>query len=508
MNDDLGITGLILYKQREYLADVPAGKDGEIERLINALPAREQSIAGRITTSYKNRYFLDVNFGGSGSQLFTPDKRWSTFPSFGAGWMISSEEFWKPIKDYVNIFKPRVSYGIVGSGGNAKRFAYLSTTGNYGGYSTGFGNIAGSGESITGRTESRLEQLGLTWEKQSKLDLGLEITLFRDLRIVFDYYVNHNEDQLIDVKQIPLTLGLPAAPKSNMGEMESKGFDLDITYSHDFGDFKINYIKAIVGYNENEIIENGEYNPKVPYQSGIGLDYGRGLNLISLGLFKDEEDIKSSPVQTFQETVRPGDIKYKDINGDGLVNGEDKVWLGNKNPKWTFSFSGDFSYLDWIFSMRWVGKADMYRSINGPRIPFNPLTIKDIDLGSKSNGPIYRDAYKNHWTPESYSGDANSENPDALYPRLGVGVENANNREASTFWLREASYLRLATLELGYNWLPQDTKLPFKSVYFYARGENLYTISDFDFWNPEQVHGYAYPLKQTVSLGIEIGFSL
>jgi TonB-linked SusC/RagA family outer membrane protein len=499
IDDKLFLTGLLLYKQRERLEDNPSGTGGDL--LINALPSREQSLASRVAFDWTSKYFMDINFGGSGSQMFTPNKRWSYFPSIGAGWLASSESFWEPIKDAVDLFKLRASYGIVGSTGSASRFGYMATTAGKTGYTFGFGGMNVS-TAISGVGEQRLEQLGLTWEKNKKTDLGLELGLFNQVKMVLDLYENRRTDQLINLNRLPATLGLPSVPKANLGEMNSRGFDLDITYAKAWNNFRINYIKAVLGYNDNEIIENGELDPKVPYQSGIGYDYGRSLNYIAQGLFKDQNEIDNSPVQTWN-TVMPGDIKYKDINGDGIINSEDRIWVGCIYPKWTYSFAIDFGYKNWTIASRIIGKSDMFRTTQD-RVPFSLSSIS----GANYQSAIYPDAVNDHWTPESYSGTVATENPNARYPRLGTGTDNNNNTQASTFWLKEASYWRLADVEIGYNWIPKSAKLPFKNIYFYGRGENLHTFSKFKDWNPEQTSSWAYPLKMTLSLGLEIGFKL
>lgn len=493
---DFSTTALVLYKQRESMADVPGGTGTDL--LINALPVREQSIAGRITGGYKNRYFADINFGSSGSQMFTPDKRWSSFPSVGAGWMVSEEKFWNRIRTVVNQLKLRGSYGVVGATGGASRFGYLASTAARDGYTFGFGGTAYSGEIIPGIGESKLEQLGLTWEKNKKLNLGVEMGLLNQFKLVLDVFRNTREAQLINLNRLPATLGLPAVPQGNLGKMYSKGFDLDVVYTKKYGDFKINYLRGILTYNVNTIVENGELDPKMPYQSGIGLDWGRDLDYIALGLFKDQQDIDNSPVQTWNK-VLPGDIKYKDINGDGIITPEDRIWLGSSIPKWTYSLAVDISYKNWTFATRLIGKADLFRAISGGRIPFN---------ANGSKGAIYNAAYNDHWTPASYSGTQATENPNATYPRLAVGADNTNNAQKSTFWVREATYVRLADMEIGYTWIPSNSKFPFKSIYIYGRGDNLATFSNFKDWNPEQTSSYAYPLKRTYSLGLDVKFKL
>lgn len=493
-------TALILYKQRSTLNDRPSGSGGEL--LINALEAREQSISGRVTLDWDHKYFVDLNVGLSGSQLFTPENRWSSFPSIGAGWLISGEPWWAGLKSVIDLFKIRATYGTVGSPGSATRFGYLATTAWKPGYTFGFGTAAGAGVGIEGIGESRVEQLGLTWERNKKFSTGVEIGLFNSFKLITEYYHYRNEGQLIDLVTIPATVGLPSTPRANLGVTESYGVDFDFTYSKKWGDFSINYLKGIISYNDNVIIENGEADPLVPYQSGIGYDWGRSLNYIALGLFKDQDEIDNSPVQPWGE-VLPGDIKYKDIDGDGVISPKDRIYLGNWIPKWSFSLALDMSWRNWTFAIRTIGKANMWRTINGGRIPFNPT------YSGVNNGAIYRVAYENHWTPASYSSTVETENPNALYPRLAYGNDNVNNSQQSTFWLREASYLRVADIELGYNFLPKPGKKSFyKNIYVFTRTENPFTFSYFKDWNPEQTSSYAYPLKWTVSLGVEVGFNL
>ncbi|MCF3109364.1 TonB-dependent receptor [Niabella sp. CC-SYL272] len=497
---NLSTTGLILYKQRETMSDAPSGSGGTL--LINALPTREQSIAGRVTFGWDNRYFTDINFGATGSQMFTPDKRWSGFPSIGFAWVPSSEKFWEPLSETVDFLKFRASYGVVGSVGNASRFGYLATSGPVDGYTFGFGRAAGSGVYIPGVGEYRLEQLGLTWERDTKLNLGAEIGFFQNVKLVLDAYRYVNRDQLIDLNRLPATLGLPSVPRANLGKTQSEGIDLDLTYAKSWKHFRINYIKGLISYTTNKILENGQLDPKVAYQSGIGLDWGRSLNYVALGLFKDQNDIDNSPVQTWNK-VLPGDIKYKDIDGDGIITPNDRIWVGNIYPKWSYSLAIDLRYKKWTFATRAIGKADLYRSINGGRIPFNPYNAGGIDAGA-----VYIAAAKNHFTPVSYSGARATENFNAEYPLLGYGTDNQNNAQTSTFWLREATYVRIADAELGYNWQPKASHSLFKTIYYYFRCDNVVTFSRFKDWNPEQLSSYAYPLKRTFSAGLEIGFDL
>lgn len=506
--EKLNITGLVLYKQREHLLDRPkADNNDATQLLINALEVSEQSIAGRVTLNWDHRYFLDVNGGFSGSQLFTPDKRWSAFPSFGAGWLVSEEAFWsESLASVFDFFKLRATLGFVGDPGKAARFGYLGTTGDYNGYTFGFGHAAGSGLAIQGTGEGRLAQEELSWASTRKVNLGIELGFYRDFKVIVDMYENRNDNQLISLGTLPASLGINSIPLANLGAGLSRGVDIDLSYSKSFGDFSINYVRGIIGYTESEIIENGALDPKVPYLNEIGLDYGRQKTYVALGLFEDQAEIDRSPVQTWNE-VLPGDIKYKDIDGDGVITPNDQLYLGSTNASWTYSLSLDLSYKNFTFATRFIGKAGMFRNITAGRIPFNPSNLNDNQFASEA-GAVYAAAMNDHWTPEWYSGDPSTENPNAEYPRLAYGINNQNNIQRSTFWLRDASYIRWADIELGYNWVPKSPTAAFKSIYFYTRCDNVATFSKFKDWDPEQTSAFAYPLKRTITLGLEIAFNL
>ncbi len=493
---DWNLTAFAMYKQDEVLNDRPGGDD-DIQRLINGLPTRNNQSSMRATINYKNKYFFDASYGLSGSQLFTPKNRYAPFPSVGVGYILSTEPYWNNLRHVIDFFKIRASYGIVGTSDNTQRFQYLATIANIPGYRFGYGEDGSQGESISGVGEGRLEQLGLTWGKDQKLDLGVEFTLFKDFKIIADYFKNKRIDQLIGLSNIPMTAGLTSTPKANLGETNVEGYELDVNYSKDFGDFQINYIKALVSYSKTTIVENGQTNPRVPYQSGIGLDWGRVQGYKALGYFKNQNDIDNSPVQSWSD-VKPGDLKYKDVNNDGVITPQDRLWLGNSNPKWNYSLAIDLGYKNWVFSTRILGKAEMYRYLNSTRMPFANGKI----------GALYMPAVNDHYTPASYSGIVATENLNARYPRLAYGKENLNNTQMSTHWMEEASYIRIADIELGYYFKQKKENSTFKNIYVYSRMDNVATFSKFKDWNPEQHSPSAYPLKRGITLGVEFKFKL
>ena len=491
----LNVNGFALYRQREGMLDQVGGAANEL--LINALPTRSQSVGLRGSASYDNKYFFDATVNSSGTQMFTPDNRWSIFPSFGAGYIVSNEGYWDNLRHVVSFLKVRASYGIAGSTGGAARFGYLAKALPHGGYNFGYRGIEGSGQEIGGVATLKLEQLGLSWEKNKQVDIGVEFEVFSKVRVICDFYRNNRVNQLIGLRNLPSTMGLPHDPMVNKGEFLSEGIDIDLSMSHDFGDFKINSIRGVLGYNRSEIVENGETDARIPYLSGIGHPWGKRQAFISLGYFEDQNDIENSPVQPWNE-VRPGDIKYKDINGDGSINDDDKIWVGCVYPTLSYSFALSLSYKNFSFGTRLLGKTGMYRWIDAGRIPFS----------GGETGMIYPYVVKDHYIPASYSGTTATENLKAEFPRLGVGAQNDNNKQSSTHWMRDASYLRIADIELGYTHNVKKGNYGIKGLYLFARVDNVHTFSNFNYWNPEQTDPNAYPLKRTFSIGTSINFKL
>jgi len=478
---DHTLGGLLLYNQQDYV-DANAGNS------IDALPFRNQGFAGRGTYAYKNRYFLEFNFGYNGSENFEKKHRFGFFPSYAAGWLLSEEPFFKNNINAVELLKIRGSYGFVGNdqiGG--RRFAYLTTVGNgNGGYTFGFN----ADNSYSGRGE---DQWGadLSWERSRKTDLGLEIRFLKRFYIQADLFKELRSGIFLQRNSLPAIIGLNSTPWGNIGEMENKGFDGSLEYSEKIGAFNFS-LRGNFTYASNKILENDEPDYKFSYQNRKGKRLGQQFGLVALGLFKDDAEINHSPQQKLGGVVRPGDIKYEDVNKDGVIDAYDEVAIGYSDiPEIVYGFgtSLNFKGVDLSLFFQGIGKASLMMS-GGGTFPFNEGV----------SGNLYTQAL-DRWTPEN-------PNPTAFYPRLSYGP-NTNNYRNSTWWQKKGSFLRLKTIELGYT-LPKalTSRIRLSTVRLYTSAFNVLTWSKFDLWDPELGggQGAVYPPQKTFNFGVNVNF--
>ena len=297
-------------------------------------------------------------------------------------------------------------------------------------------------------------------------------------------------------KYLPSIVGLGSNPRANVGKVLSEGFDGNFAFREKINKVDIT-VRGNITYSQNTILEKDEENNVYPYQMERDYRVNQAKGLIALGLFKDYDDIRNSPKQEFG-TVQPGDIKYKDVNGDGVVNDGDKVAIGattKPNMIYGFGISASWKGLDVNVHFQGAGKTSFF--IEG-------ATVHTFSAGEWGN--ILSDvANSNRWIDHEISGTMATENPNASYPRLSYGG-NSNNYRQSTFWLRNGSYLRLKTLELGYS-IPKPlvNKIRFNNIRLFLRGSNLLTFSSFKLWDPELAWN-AYPLQRTFNLGVQFTF--
>ena len=448
-------------------------------------------LAGRATYSYKDRYFGEFNFGYNGSENFAPGKRFGFFPSIAVGYMISNEPFWDPIKESVNQLKFKVSYGKIGNDqiGGSRRFAYNSTINtSASGFTFGTTPIG-----ITGITTGEVGNSSVQWEEALKFNAGIEVTLLHDLSFQIDYFSDHRSGIFIERQSTPPIVGLNKQQWVNLGEMENKGIDMSLQYEHTFGDL---YVSARGNYtfNRNKKLYDDLPDQIWSYQNLTGFAYNQQFGLIAEGLFESQEDIDNWPKQDFGD-VRPGDIKYRDVNGDGVVNTFDKVAIGYTTiPEINYGFGVSLGYKGIDFSMFFQGVAHVTRIIGGQNLFGASSQIHKL-------GQIYEDVALNRWTLEN-------QNPNAPYPRLSLNkVEN--NQQASTYWQRDMSFMRLKNMEIGYT-IPKKVtkKIGLSTVRFYAQGLNLLTFSKFKLWDPEldSSYGNVYPTMRTYTFGVNLNF--
>lgn len=472
------IAAMLLYKQREYRSDV--------------LPNRNQGLSGRVTYDYGMKYLVEFNFGYNGTERLAKKDRFGFFPAASLGWVVSNEKFFEPLTPYINHFKVRGSYGLVGSddlaspGGSYYLYIDKITDNNLNYLTYEFGEASGSVASKGGPQLAYYAMRGLGWEKVKKLDIGFDITLFNDWTLTADYFLDKRYDIFMNREAWPQSLAYHIAkPWANVGKMNNEGVELSLNYNKNLSkDLNIS-LMANFTYNANKVIYRDE--PKYPsvWQTEIGkpLNYTKGY--IAEGLFRSQEEIDNSPKQDLGSTPMVGDIKYRDINGDGVITNEDKCLISkyNSTPRIQYGFGATANYKKFDFGIFFSGSAQRTIMTNGMD-PFQ----EGIGVGN-------RNVVK--YIANDYFSEAKG-NWDAKYPRLGtLSTDIANNNQTSTYWMRNGSFMRLKNVELGY-------RIPYGRIY--VSGSNLLTFSDFDLWDPELSGWNSYPLQRTVNVGIQLNF--
>ena len=487
-NDRHRVGAMAMYYQRNYV-DLSAGS------AIFSLPYRKQGLAFRATYSFDDRYFAEFNAGYNGSENFEKGHRFGFFPAGALGWLVSNESFWEPIRPYVNHLKFRGSVGLVGSdalaGGN--RFAYLSTWGS--GiiasdgtlYAHSFGPNAIS-PGVTGEDKEGITDL--TWEKGLKRDVGMEIKLFNSMfSFDFDYFWENRWDILIQRQTISAIAGLNVTPLANMGRVKNHGFELTGEFNHHVGpvDFRL---YGNFSFARNRIIEKDEPQTD-PWRMETGRPIGQCFGLIALGYFKDEEDIASSPEQSYG-TVRPGDVKYLDYNNDGKVDEHDRVAIGYSNiPEVNYGFGAQFRWKGLDLGLFFRGQARVTYYLGGLYFPFR----EGIGLNNLFANQV------DHWSVDN-------PNPNARYPRLSA-ASSTNNQVQSTRTIYDGSFIRLSDMEVGYTLrTPWLKSWGCQALRIYFVGSNLWTHSKWDMWDPEtgSQDGSQYPLSRKYNIGLRLTF--
>ena len=446
----------------------------------NLLPYREQGMAGRVTYGFDDRYLFEASFGYNGSENFAPGKRWGFFPSAAVGWVISNESFWSGIRKTVDNLKIRASYGLAGNDALSVRFPYMSTVEM--GQSSGFyynWNSQGTGPKIT-----TYGNPNATWEEAKKLDIGIELGLFNALDIEAAYFTEDRSGIFMQRTSLPSSTGLlGATPYGNIGRVKSHGFDLSAVYNKQFNkDWSLS-VRGTFTFSRNEVREKDEGDLMYDYMSVVGhpVNAITGV-LIADGLFTSQEEIDNSPRQQFGNyTV--GDIKYRDLNGDGVVDGNDVTTAGNPTiPEIQYGFGATLKWRKIDFSFMFQGAAN---------VSLRMYNMHPFCDASHFGYGITQYIADNHWSEDNNRADA-------AYPRL-TSQMNSNNTQASTFYIHDAKYLRLKSIELGYT---------IKRLRVYISGNNLFVLSPFKYWDPEKGsgHGLSYPLQRTAKIGVQYQF--
>ena len=478
--------------------------------IFGNLDTRRQGWSNRLSYSFKQRYFMDLTASVSGSENFAPGERYGFFPAASAGWILSDEQFMKGSSSFLDFLKIRASYGLVGNDaiGLNRRFAYnnffsRSTTGYT--FGTGYTGVGGTGQLF-------LANPYLTWEKAYKSSAGFDARLFKQaLSISADYFYEDRKD-LRTAALTPSVLG-QTLTDVNEGEASYKGFETGINYNKKIGGLDLN-IFANYTYSTSKILAVNEPASLPEYQKSLGhpitsviapaatASAGAGYissMLISAGIFQSQAEIDASPVQQFSRLVKPGDIKYVDQNGDGVINDLDRVKTDfNFVPKSYYGFGASVAYGG--FDMNFLFQGTFGRSITIQQL---------VNAGTTSNGYLNQFSV-DRWTPT---------NTTAAFPRLLLS-DRGNNTVVSDFWIRSGDYLRLKNLEIGYS-LPKSftNKLKIGQLRFYVSGLNLLTFDklgnlDIDPELPESgynasINGQSaasYPYMKIYSFGLNLKF--
>ena len=477
---DVGAT--IVYMQKERNMNISD------EQEYAALPYRQQGLAGRVTYGFDKRYLFEANFGYNGSENFAAGKRFGFFPSVAVGWVISNEPFWKGIKEQVNLFKLRTSYGLVGndviSKDYADRFPYLTTVDMGQGYDVYIGN---NFERKYGPILSVYGNPNATWEESRKLDIGVEIGLFDSLNIIFDWFKEKRSGIFMQRTSLPSTFGMSGiTPWANIGKVDNSGVDISVDYNKAFSKDLILSLRGTFTYAHNEIVEMDEPKYKWAYQYKAGHPINSIQCLIAEGLFRDEEEIASSPSQDIYATtypIRPGDVKYRDLNDDKIIDDNDMCWTGNPTvPEIIYGFGFSLKYKGFDCSAFFQGQG---------KVSILMYNYHPFATAATPGSGLMQWIADEHWSEDD-------PNPKALYPRLSP-LWNNNNTKASTLYVRNGKMLRLKTAEIGYT---------YKKMRVYVSGTNLLTFAPFKYWDPEKGsgNGLGYPLQRTYNLGFQFNF--
>ncbi len=483
--DKHNVGALLLYNQRNY-------DNGD------KLTFRNQGLAGRVSYAYDRKYIAEFNFGYNGSENFAPGKRYGFFPAVAVGWLVSEEKFMENVTDIISTLKIR---GSVGKAGNSniggRRFAYLSTIENTGSYKFGVNNDYFR----QGREEGEIGVPNLTWETVTKSNIGIDLGFFNNvLNLQVDFFEEKRKDIFIQRTNIPGSAGFSRTVWANYGKVNNKGIDMSLNGNKQFSkDFSMT-VMANFTYAHNTVIEKDEpLNVKGTSRSLEGKPIGQHVGYIALGLFTDEDfetggSLKADIAkQTWNNKILPGDIKYKDLNEDGVINDLDRTSIGGTwDPQVVYGFGLTAKYKSFDFGFFFQGTGNTYQVLGGEE------WLPGASSGLRGNMLSNID---DRWT---------SDNPrqDVFWPRL-TNYINENNKQASTWWLKKMNFLRLRNVELGYS-LPDriSKKAAMSNCRFFVRASNILTFSPFKLWDPElgTTDGLKYPTMRTVSAGLSINF--
>lgn len=494
---DHKVSGLLLYNQsREYYPKKSDGSDAPYQ----FIPRGYVGLVGRATYAYRSKYLFDANIGYNGSENFAPGKtRFGVFPAFSAGWVASAEKFMENQK-IVDYLKFRVSWGRVGNDkGVNTRFMYMSSVWqSSGSYSFGVNNP-------TAQQAFAMSQMGnpeVTWETADKQNYGIDAHFLNNrLSFTFDYFMEHRKGILISPQSTPSIIAT-SLPNLNLGKVDNRGYEIALGWKDRIGKEFNYYVDANVSFARNKIIFKDEVPKLYDYMNETGGPTGRHTGVYKyIRLYQYSDFIKDANGELIlnpelpqpYQRVYPGDAMYQDLNGDNIVDGNDKCVTGYSNrPEYTFGLNMGFNWKGFSLSMQWTGATNVDKQYEiDYRIPFT-------NAGKRGLLTYF---YDGCWTPENQLG--------AKYPRAAETSESWNS-ELSTLWIEDASYLRLKSLNIGYTISGKEflKKIGINSLGITFSGYNLLTFTPLKYIDPEGVtnNSGTYPLVKVYSFGLNLNF--
>ncbi len=474
-----------------------------IKSVLNGIPGRNMIFSARGTYGYKDRYFFEASFGYNGSERFPKENRFGIFPAGGIAWVVSDEKWMESISNVISLLKFRASYGMVGNdgiytGSSGQRYIYLPELTTYRSYADPTGFMA----PLDAYRVLSYSNPEIQWEVAEKANLGLEMSFLDglfDLNIDAFEEVRHNiiSNRVV----IPQSMGVPTAPLDNIGKGRTRGVDLTAKFQKQFNsDFWV-ILNGTLSYAQSEYLEIEEATDKPDYQKKVGQEISQQIGYIADGLFADWEEIENSPIQGGD--VMPGDIRYRDLNNDGVIDVEDATYIGYPEvPALIYGLNGFINYKQFEFSFALQG--------SGRRTFFiNPSTISPFSNDNAMLTAIYED----HWSEDNMTNMP-------FWPRLSQqniidhNIQedwyNEDNSEVrkSTYFMRSCSFIRVTSLELAYK-LPKPLlqRWRIQNAKVFVRANNPFLFTDFDIWDVELgENGFNYPIQKTYALGLTFSF--
>lgn len=466
----------------------------------NELAYHSQGITGRFAYYYNQKYLMEFNFGYNGSENFAPGKRYGFFPAGSIGWVVSEEEFMKKAS-WIDFLKVRASYGLVGSDNVSSRFPYLAFYGGGSGYD--FGNNFGT--NVGGTSEGNLANANLTWEKARKLNVGIDFTtLNQRLALTIDAFYEYRFDIITDMNSdgimgYPDIVGKDAALQ-NLGEVSNRGVDIELSWNDKIGkDFRY-YIRPNLTFSRNRLEYKAEVARKNSWRKETGKRLYENFVYVFDHFVADQEEadrLNKIGYQPWGQLI-PGDVVYKDLDRNGVIDDEDRTAMGNpRSPELMFGIPFGFQYKNFDFSVLLQGATKSSILLNGAAV-FDFPQFEQDKIGRVKKMHLDR------WTPETAA--------TAKYPALYYGTHDNNKNGNSSLFLYDASYLRLKNVEIGYNVSPKLLrKFHVQQARIYVQGLNLLTfdkLGDVDI-DPETKSGDGaswYPIQKVFNFGIDITF--